>query len=262
MQKLLITLFCLLAINSLMAQYKDLYEKKEFISGNDTLRYRILYPVNYEAGKKYPLIVFLHGSGERGNDNEAQLTHGSKLFADPANRQRFPAIVLFPQCAANDFWARIRREPNKKDSLGQFSFPSEQPVGASLNQVSRLLDSLVAAKMVNQKKIYLGGLSMGGMGTFELLWRKPNFFAAAFPICGGGDPQQVTVYAKKFPIWIFHGGSDPVVPVGNSRLMTNALKAAGAKVKYTEYPGVGHDSWNNAFNEAELLPWLFDQKKR
>lgn len=261
MQKLLITLLLLLSMINLAAQYKELYEKKEFISGNDTLRYRMLYPVNYEAGKKYPLIMVLHGSGERGNNNEAQLTHGGKLFADSAIRQQFPAIVIFPQCPATDFWARIRREPNKKDSLGQFSFPSDQPIGNSLNLVSRLLDSLVAAKMVNKKKIYIGGLSMGGMGTFELLWRKPKFFAAAFPICGGGDPEKVTVYGKKFPIWLFHGDNDPAVPVGNSRLMTNALKAAGAKVKYTEYPGVGHNSWDNAFAEPELLPWLFGQKK-
>jgi predicted peptidase len=262
MHKFLITLLCVIAVTNLNAQYKDLYEKKEFISGTDTLRYRILYPVNYNANKKYPLIMFLHGSGERGSDNEAQLTHGSKLFADSAVRQQFPAIVVFPQCSRNDFWSRLGRDPNKKDSLGQFTFQSEQPIGKGLGLVSSLLDSLVATKTINTKKIYLGGLSMGGMGTFELLWRKPKFFAAAFPICGGGDPQKVTVYGKKFPVWIFHGDNDQAVPVGNSRLMNNVLKAAGAQVKYSEYPGVGHNSWDNAFAEPELLPWLFKQKKR
>lgn len=102
---------------------------------------------------------------------------------------------------------------------------------------------------------------MGGMGTFEILWRKPGFFAAAFPICGAGDPGQVSLYASKFPIWVFHGDKDPAVPVANSRLMVGALQAAKAKVKYTEYPGVGHDSWKNAFAEPELLAWLFKQKK-
>ena len=262
MQKIVTSLLLLLLMNNLSAQYKDLYEKKEFISGTDTLRYRILYPVNYNDNKKYPLIVFLHGSGERGSDNEAQLTHGGKLFADSAVRQQFPAIVVFPQCSANDFWARLGRDPNKKDSLGQFTFKSEQPIGKGLALVSSLLDSLMATKTINTKKIYLGGLSMGGMGTFELLWRKPEFFAAAFPICGGGDPQKVTVYGRKFPVWIFHGDNDQAVPVGNSRLMNNVLNAAGAKVKYSEYPGVGHNSWDNAFAEPELLPWLFKQKKR
>ena len=103
---------------------------------------------------------------------------------------------------------------------------------------------------------------MGGMGTFELLWRKPKFFAAAIPICGGGDPSKVNVYAKNFPVWVFHGDSDPVVPVSNSRLMVKELKKAGANVKYTEYPGVGHDSWTNAFAEPGLLDWVFDQEKK
>lgn len=255
-------LLFIFAMNDLSAQNSNsLYEKKEFIKGNDTLRYRMLYPLNYEANKKYPLIVFLHGSGERGSENERQLIHGGKLFADSARRQQFPAFVVIPQCPASDFWSRIKREPNKEDSLGKFSFPSEEPIGPGLGLVSQLLDSLAESGTVNTKKIYLGGLSMGGMGTFELLWRKPKFFAAAFPICGGGDPQKVTLYGKKFPIWIFHGDKDQAVPVGNSRLMYNVLKAAGAKVKYTEYPGVGHNSWDNAFAEPELLPWLFKQKK-
>ncbi|OQP67553.1 dienelactone hydrolase family protein [Niastella populi] len=261
MQKILTLLILISAMNKLMAQDNNLYEKKEFIKGADTLRYRMLHPANYQANKKYPLIVFLHGSGERGSDNERQLIHGGKLFADSARRQQFPAFVIYPQCPATDFWSRIKREPNKVDSLGKFSFPSEEPIGPALGMVSQLLDSLAAGGTVNTKKIYLGGLSMGGMGTFELLWRKPNFFAAAFPICGGGDPQKVTVYAKKFPIWIFHGDKDQAVPVGNSRLMYNVLKAAGARVKYTEYPGVGHNSWDNAFLEPQLLPWLFKQKR-
>ncbi len=261
MYKLTFTLLLSLVMTNLPAQFQQAYEKKEFISGGDTLRYRILYPLNYDAHKKYPLVLFLHGAGERGNDNEAQLKHGGKLFADSTMRQQFPAIVVFPQCPQEGWWARITRDPNNKDSLGSFRFVSDQPIGKSLELVNQLLDNLAASGSVNTKKIYLAGLSMGGMGTFELLWRKPNFFAAAIPICGGGDPQKVTIYARKFPIWIFHGASDPTVPVSNSRLMNNALKAAGAKVKYTEYPGVGHNSWDNAFAEASLLPWLFSQKK-
>jgi predicted peptidase len=261
MQKLLFALFGLLAMATVQAQSEGPYEKKEFIKGADTLRYRVLYPLNYDAGKKYPVVLLLHGAGERGNDNKAQLMHGARLFADSANRQRFPAIVLFPQCSRSDFWARIGRDTSKKDSLGGFGFLSNEPIGKGLQLVSDLLDSLVAAKQVNTRNIYVGGLSMGGMGTFELLWRKPKFFAAAFPICGGGDPSKAAIYGKKYPIWVFHGDKDNVVPVANSRLMVNALQAAKAKVKYTEYPGVMHDSWNNAFAEPELLPWLFKQKR-
>jgi predicted peptidase len=261
MQKILTTVLFLLIMGSISAQYQQLYEKKELIKGNDTLRYRIMYPLDYKATKKYPLIVFLHGSGERGNNNEAQLIHGSKLFADSVTREKFPAIVIFPQCGRDDFWARAKRNPNGADSLGGLAFASEQPMGKSLNLVSELLDSLVTAKKVNAKKIYIGGLSMGGMGTFELLWRKPGFFAAAFPICGGGDPDKVKLYGKKFPIWIFHGSNDQSVQVAHSRVMVNALKTARARLIYTEYLGVGHNSWDNAFAEPELLPWLFKQKK-
>lgn len=261
MLKTTLTLLWLLVTVFSLAQDNSLYEKKEFIRGHDTLRYRILYPPGYQAGKKYPLVVFLHGSGERGSDNEAQLLHGGTLFADSANRARYPAFVLFPQCAKNDFWARIERDPNRKDSLNGLYFPAEQPIGKSLGLVSQLLDSMVAAQKVNTKRIYIGGLSMGGMGTFELLWRKPRFFAAAIPICGGGNPSKVKEYGRKFPVWVFHGDQDKAVWPAHSRLMVNALKAAGAKVKYTEYPGVGHNSWDNAFKEPDLLPWLFKQKK-
>ena len=100
---------------------------------------------------------------------------------------------------------------------------------------------------------------MGGMGTFELLWRKPGFFAAAFPICGGGNPSVVSQYKKGFPIWIFHGDKDQVVDVNDSRKMAAALKSAEVNVKYTEYPGVKHDSWKKALQEPNLLPWLFQQ---
>jgi predicted peptidase len=265
MQKITLFLFGLLIVTLSQAQtgqptQSDQYEKKWFVRGTDTLPYRIMYPLDYKPSKKYPLVLILHGSGERGNDNERQLIHNTKLFSDSAKRAAFPAIVIIPQCSRNDFWARVARA-QQKDSLGGIMYASNQPIGPALNLVSQLLDSMVAAKKVNTKKIYVGGLSMGGMGTFEILWRKPGFFAAAFPICGGGDPSKVSLYGKKFPIWVFHGSADNSVTPANSRLMVHALTASGAKVKYTEYPGVGHNSWDNAYAEPELLPWLFKQKK-
>lgn len=261
MQKILNPLLLVLLTSSALAQNNSLYEKKEFIHGTDTLRYRVLYPANYSASKKYPLVLFLHGAGERGSNNELQLVWGAQLFTDSVNRIKYPAIVVFPQCPQNDFWARISRTETK-DSLGGFFYNSNLPVGKSLDMVMQLLDSIAASGLVNTKKIYVAGLSMGGMGTFELLWRKPGFFAAAIPICGGGDPAKVNIYAKKFPLWVFHGDKDPVVPVSNSRIMVNALKAGRAKVRYSEYPGVLHDSWKNAFAEPSLLKWLFAQKKK
>lgn len=229
--------------------------------GADTLPYRILFPQNYDSTKKYPLVVFLHGAGNRGKDNQKQLVHAGSLFLKDASRRQFPAIVIFPQCGINDFWARTRIIHAITDSTPfKFEYLTDVPMNKGLNLVSRLLDSLAATKTINDKQIYIGGLSMGGMGTFELLWRKPGFFAAAFPICGGGDPFKAGVYRKDFPIWIFHGDKDPVVDVNDSRKMAAALKSANAKVKYTEYPNVKHDSWNKALAEPQLLPWLFSQK--
>ena len=250
----------LLIVITSAAQDTTLFKKAVYIKGNDTLNYRIMYPTKYDVNKKYPVVLLMHGAGERGSDNEAQLLWGSKLFADSANRAKYPAFVIFPQCPQSDFWAKIVRDTTVKDSLGGFHFESTGPASKALGLVENMIDSFAKTPQVNKHKIYVGGLSMGGMGTFELLWRKPKFFAAGFPICGGGDPAKVAVYAKNFPMWVFHGGSDPVVPVANSRLMVNALKKAGARLKYTEYPGVGHDSWNNAFAEPSLLGWLFEQK--
>jgi predicted peptidase len=253
MLKALAILFLLSMTVPVFSQSFPSFEKKELLKGNDTLRYRIQYPLGYDAAKKYPLILVMHGSGERGYDNEAELKWGGDLFADSTVRQKFPAIVVFPQCGAADTWSLANYNPG--DSL-RFHMRSDSAPTKPLGLVMQLLDELAASGHVNTKHIYVGGLSMGGMGTFELLWRKPGFFAAAFPICGAGDPAKVTVYARKFPIWVFHGGADPVVPVGNSHVMVAALKAAKANVTYTEYPGVGHDSWKNAFAEPELLPWL------
>ena len=237
----------------------DLFERQLFLQDNDTLPCRILSPIHFSAEKKYPLIIFLHGSGERGNDNEAQLKWGSNIFLDSSNREKFPAIVVFPQCPADSSWS-VRAKTKAGDSLA-YRFPMDEPPTKPLHLVMNFLDTLIRNGMVDPKRIYVGGLSMGGFGTFEILWRRPKLFAAAFPICGGGNPESVKLYGRKFPVWVFHGADDDVVPVANSRSMVAALKAAGAKVKYSEYPGVKHNSWINAFAEPDLLPWLLSQKR-
>ena len=245
-----------------VAQDYSAFQRRSFVSGTDTLGYRVLYPKNYDSSQAYPLIVFLHGAGQRGKDNQKQLVNGASLFLKESNRKQYPAIVIFPQCSLNDFWARTRilRAPTDSTAF-QFEYLTDVPFNKGLNLVSQLLDSLAADKHVNNRQIYIGGLSMGGMGTFEMLWRKPNFFAAAFPICGGGNPSTSVIYGKNFPIWIFHGENDQVVSVNDSRTMVKALRHAGANVKYTEYPGVKHDSWKKAFQEPQLLSWLFSHKR-
>ncbi len=262
MFKFILSLGCMAWAITAVAQVQTnaSFEKKELVHGSDTLRYRVQYPLNYKAKQKYPLVLLLHGSGERGSDNELQLKWGGSLFADTANRLQYPAIVVFPQCPQADTWARMSGRADV-DSTKRFNFLSDEPVGVALGLVMRLVDSLVAAGVVNSKKLYVGGLSMGGMGTYELLWRRPGLFAAAFPICGAGDTSKVKEYAKKFPVWIFQGDRDPAVAVTYARAMVAAFTKAGASLQYTEYPGVGHDSWKNAFAEPALLPWLFKQQR-
>jgi predicted peptidase len=258
--KKLSTLFVLLSMAfSASSQDLSLYEKQIFVDGADSLQCRILTPANYKKGKKYPLLVFLHGAGERGSDNEKQLTWGAKLFLDSLSRARYPAIVVFPQCPVNTSWAVVQR--GLRDSL-VFAVNSDTVMNTPMRLVLKFVDQLSKSGNVDKKRIYIGGLSMGGMGTFDALARRPDLFAAAFPICGAGDPKTIKKYKKGLPIWVFHGGADNVVPVSNSRLMVGELTKAKANVKYTEYPGVGHNSWDNAFAEQELLPWLFAQKKK
>lgn len=217
------------------------FEKHIFVSDQEVLPYRLLRPVEAGKNKKYPLVVFLHGAGERGNDNEANLKYITPLFLQPDNRKKYPAFVLVPQCPSGSWWA-----PQNWDA----------PAKAPAHTVMNLIDSLIANGSVDEKRIYLMGLSMGGNGTWYLLTTYPQKFAAGVPICGWGDKARITAM-KDVPVWAFHGDADPVVPVERSRELVNALKQVGATPRYTEYPGTGHDSWTPALAEPELLPWLF-----
>jgi predicted peptidase len=256
-----IFLVSLLSICDTYSQDLNVFERKEFIQKEDTLRYRILYPIGYKANKKYPLLVFLHGSGERGNDNNAQLTHGGRLFAKDSIRRIFRAIVIFPQCPSNSTWNPIGSVTDSVTKERVFNFPDGNSTTPA-RLVKQLIDEMATAGKIDAKRLYIGGLSLGGMGTFDMLARYPGFFAAAFPICGAGNTSNAIKFAGKTAVWIFHGDKDPAVNVTFSRDYYNELKKANATVKYTEYPGVGHDSWNNTFAEKGLVEWLLSYKKK
>ena len=240
------------------AQDLSLFQRKQFIIGNDTLPYRLLLPENYNPSKKYPLVFFLHGAGERGNDNEKQLVHGAKLFLKEEVRTDYSAIIVFPQCPQNSFWSNVDFKMENGKRI--FGFKAEGEPTLAMKMAQELLYFILQEYPVNNKRVYAGGLSMGGMGTFEIVRRNPKLFAAAFPICGGGEPSTASVM-KKTKWWVFHGGKDDVVPPELSEKMVDALKAMKAAVKFTLYPDANHNSWDPAFAEPELLSWLFKQKR-
>lgn len=236
------------------------YLHRSFISGADTLPYRILFPQGYNHDLRYPLVLVLHGAGERGNDNNLQLLHGSSLFSNTHNQKMHPAIVVFPQCAAQQYWSSVQVMQQTRPY--DLDFDYRRPPTAPLQAVMKLLQQLCNVEAVDRRRIYVTGLSMGGMGTFELVHRLPRVFAAALPICGGGDAVRYTRRAQKVPFWIFHGSTDAVVDVNESRRMQAQLQAKGFPVRYTEYAGVGHNSWAPAFAEPEFLSWMFLQQRR
>jgi predicted peptidase len=262
MHKIVLSLSAVFLLQSSQAQDLSQYEKKEFVRDGKTLPYRILYPTGYDRHNTYPLIVFLHGAGQRGNNNESQLETGGSLFLRDSLRKNYPAIVIFPQCPVDSSWAVIQLKYDQVARHMDLFFPFLPQPTQSARLAKELMDSLVAAAVVDAKRIYIGGLSMGGIGTFDMLQRYPDFFAAGIAICGGGDTAMAKRFAGKIPLWIFHGGADALVNPEHSRRYFHVLQMLGAEVKYTEYPGVGHNSWDKVFVEKDLLHWLFSNKKK
>ena len=259
-KKHIVLSFCLLiCISFSFAQSSSLYEHKEFVSNSDTLQYRILYPKNFSENIQYPVVLFLHGSGERGSDNNKQLIHGSKLFLNDMNRGAFPAIVVFPQCPQSSYWSNVTVD--RSTNSNSLVFPLDAPPTRPLSMVIELMEEFLGKPYVDKNRIYVGGLSMGGKGTFELLYRRPNMFAAAFTICGGSNPEMVKAYASKTELWVFHGAKDDIVDPQFSIQMVAAYLSEGGKPNFTLYAHDDHNSWDSAFAEPKLLPWLFSKSK-
>jgi len=230
---------------------QDAGEAREFKgAGGKKLLYRWFKPANYDEKQKYPLVLFLHGAGERGEDNQAQTKHGVKYFLQ--NQAKYPCFIAAPQCPSKLQWVDTPWGNLKHAIPAQ---PTD-PMQGAIDLVAALEKEYPA---IDPKRLYVTGLSMGGFGTWDLISRQPRTFAAAVPVCGGADEAQAARIAK-VPVWVFHGGADDVVKTVRSRNIVAALKAAGGAPKYTEYPGVGHGCWDQAYGEAELFPWLFAQK--
>ncbi len=247
MKKLLTTLFSMASV--LTAQP----EAKTFKASDGTeVLYRFATPEKPEAGKTYPLVLFLHGAGERGLDNTAQLKHGAKPILESAGKMDQPVFLIAPQCPPERWWS----EPSEdrltlRDAGGKNSL---------LEALLALIEETATKHPIDRRRIYLTGLSMGGFGTWDLLARSPQTWAAAIPICGAGDPTTVAKF-KDIPIRIFHGADDEVVPPAGSKLMFDALQKVGSTAEFTLYPGIAHDSWTKTYADPEVIKWLLSQTK-
>lgn len=241
------------------AQYHE-YQPGILISEKkDSLPYQQLNPLHIEKGEKYPLVLFLHGAGERGSDNISQLRHGAMMFTNPVNREKYPCFVIFPQCPEGLYWPTPKRPDNFKEGI---PFPVNAEISKPLALTKELLDNLIKTYPVDKGRIYIIGLSMGGMGTFDMVCRFPDLFAAAIPICGGVNTDRFKGFSSKTAFRIFHGDADSVVPVQFSRDVYLKLKEEGASVEYIELPGVNHASWEPAFNRPDFMSWLFQQNRQ
>lgn len=208
------------------------FEEKSFL-------YVVYVPRDFKKEKKLPVILFLHGAGERGGDGlkQSQVGIGTAIRSNP---DRWNAIVVMPQCPTGQSWS-----------------------GKTAEAALKALDTTVEEYNGDKDRLYLTGLSMGGFGSWEISTKYPDKFAAVVPICGGAaDVNATASQVKKLPIWVFHGDMDFAVRVDLSRNVVKAIKDAGSElIKYTEYAGVGHNSWDKAYDDKEMVAWLFAQKR-
>lgn len=236
--KTLLSLIITLAFSQmLLAQPNDTQRQtgkkfKKTVKKEVGFNYLIYLPENYSKTEKFPLIMFLHGSGERGDSLALVKKNGLPKIAGEMN---LPFIIVSPQCPAEKWW--------------------------DAEALKYLLDDIFKKYNVDKSRVYLTGLSMGGTGTWEMGWKYPEYFAAIAPVCGSGNDLRVCLM-KDLPVWAFHGAKDDVIPLHASQEMVDALKECDGNVKFTVYPEADHDAWTETYNNPELYKWFLDHKKK
>lgn len=234
--------------------YRSKFLKLYFTDSLGTiLPYRLLTPPSCDTSNtKYPVLLFLHGAGERGNDNEAQLSYIDKVFGSDNFMKLHPCYVIIPQCAEKYRWCETDW------TLPYHTMPTQ--ISKYLHAANSLLDSIAALSNADTCRIYVTGMSMGGFGTWDIISRYPYKFAAAMPICGGAD-EKIACRIKNIPIKTFHGATDKLVNVSRSRNIVKAIKTCGGNnIEYTEFPNMGHLIWNKVYSNNTNIEWLFSNK--
>lgn len=231
------------------------FKKKEITRDGYTLKYRLYIPTNYDCGEKYPLMVFLHGAGERGDDNEAQLKNGLQLMFNDITSPVYDSVIIVPQCTEGEQWVNA--------AWADYTYSvAATPESRALEMVCAAIDEVRDFCNIDDDRIYITGLSMGGFGTWDMLSRHGSKFAAGMPICGGGDVRYARLL-KRIPIRTFHGSADDAVPVRATRAMYAAIKREGGEnINYTEFEGCGHNVWDMVYSNRENIDWLYSQNRK
>ena len=231
----IVVLACFFCLTHVGGQEKEARQSAQSVDVTSKLHFLLHLPDGYQAdeNKQWPLLIFLHGAGERGDDLDLVKKWGPPKQVEENND--LPFIVVSPQCPKRGYW--------------------------NIEHLNQMVDSVIKNNRVDSKRVYLTGLSMGGYGTWALAALHPEKFAAIAPICGGGDPAAAELLLQT-PIWAFHGDADNVVPLSGSVDIVEAIKAkGGTKARLTIYEGVGHNSWSETYANPELYQWLLQHKR-
>lgn len=245
------TTFLFFLVISYLAIAQNKYEKYLFVVNKDTLPYKLLRPLSKFSNNKLPLVLFFHGAGERGTDNEIQSCHIDKMMLDSLTQNTLPCYFIAPQCPKEKKWVNMDWKNNIHEQPKEISW--------AMNLTHKLVDSLKIILNIDTTRIYITGLSMGGFGTWDYCARYTNEVAAAVPVCGGYDVK-VASKIKSISFWVFHGSEDKLVFPENSRRMVNVLKKLKANVKYSELKTVKHNAWVQAYKDDTILKWMFTHK--